>query len=282
MAWLITSEQTLSVAQQAGINDDVLNLEGVAVLTFSKGVVDRLEELCGLEDAEWLVPQHHPYAAARIVKRGIFEDVGIAVLVPPMGSSPLACIVEDLVTCGIRAVFLVCAAWSLGSPVEFGDLIVPAFSVGHDGTSIHYGNSQGEVHAAPEVVDALAGACRALDAQHHIGGNGTCEALYRITSGMGDDFRHRGCLCMDNGEASTLFAIARTLNILGGVLFQPYIELYQGWDPARLRDERYRTACHLQAEAVLEASIRLEQQGLLEGKCRSTSRHPHEENVQMK
>jgi hypothetical protein len=50
------------------------------------------------------------------------------------------------------------------------------------------------------------------------------------------------------------------------VLFQPYIELAQGWDPARLHDERYRTACHLQAEAVLEASVRLAQRGLLESK----------------
>ena len=48
------------------------------------------------------------------------------------------------------------------------------------------------------------------------------------------------------------------------MLFQPYIELAQGWDPARL-DEVYRTACHLQAEAVLEASVRLRRQGLLEG-----------------
>jgi hypothetical protein len=58
------------------------------------------------------------------------------------------------------------------------------------------------------------------------------------------------------------------------VLFQPYIELAQGWDPARLHDERYRTACHLQAKAVLEASVRLAQQGLLESKkAMGHSRH---------
>ena len=264
MTRLITSEQTLTAARRAGLSDDALNLGDVAVLTFSKAVVDRLEELCGLEDAGWLAPQHHPYATARIVKRGVFEEISITVLVPPMGSSPLACVVEDLVACGVGAVFLVCAAWSLGTPVKFGDLIVPTFSLGHDGTSIHYGNSEGTVHAAPEVVNALAGACGALGAQHHIGGNGTCEALYRITPEMADYFRLRGCLCMDNGEANTLFAIARTLNMLGGVLFQPYIELAQGWDPARLRDKHYRAVCHLQAEIVLEASAWLKRQGLLE------------------
>lgn len=184
------------------------------------------------------------------------------VLVPPRGASPLPCIVEDLAACGVQAIFLVWATWSLGPPVQFGDLIVPTFSVGPDGTSIHYGNSQGEVHAAPKVVDALVEACRVLDARYHIGGNATCEALYRITPKMAEGFRERGCLCMENGEAITLFAVARSLNILSGALFQPYIELAQGWDPARL-DEVYRTACHLQAEAVLKASVRLRQQGLL-------------------
>lgn len=264
MTWLITPEQTLSAARQAGVDDEVLKLSGVAVLTFSKAVVDRMEELCALEDVEWISPLHHPYAAAQIAKRGAFEGIGVTVLVPPMGGSPLACIVEDLVACGVQAVFLVCAAWSLGPPVQFGDLIVPTFSVGHDGTSIHYGNSQDEVHAAPEMVNALGEACRALGARHHVGGNGTCEALYRITPQMANDFWRRGCLCMDNGEASTLFAVARTLNILGGVLFQPYIELAQGWDPARLRDERYRDACRLQAEVVLEASTQLRRHGLLD------------------
>lgn len=259
--FLITPQQTLAATRWSGLDDERLALSGIAVLTFSKAVMDRLEELCGLADAEWLSPLHHPYAAPHVVKRGMFEASSVTALVPPMGASPLSCIVEDLVACGVKAIFLVCAAWSLGPPVSFGDLIVPAFSVGPDGTSIHYGNPQGEVHAAPEIVNALTEACRALDARYHVGGNGTCEALYRITPGMADDFRRRGCLCMDNGEANTLFATARALNVLGGVLFQPYIELERGWDPARLGDERYRAACRLQAEVVLQASIRLGRQG---------------------
>ena len=270
MTWLITPEQTLSAVRQAGLTDEE-KLAGVAVLTFSKAVVDRLEALCGLEDTAWIAPQHHPYAAAEIVKRGALEGIGITVLVPPMGASPLACIVEDLAACGVQAIFLVCAAWSLGPPVQFGDLIVPAFSVGPDGTSIHYGNTSGQVHADPAVVEVLTAACRELGATVHVGGNASCEALYRITPQMAEGFRERGCLCMENGEASTLFAVTRALGVLGGVLFQPYIELAQGWDPARLRDERYRTACHLQAEVVLEASVRLGRQGLLESE--KTIRH---------
>ena len=265
MTWLITPEQTLSAVRQAGLGDEEWKLAGVAVLTFSKAVVDRLEALCGLEDMAWIAPQHHPYAAAEIVRRGAFEGIDITVLVPPMGASPLACIMEDLAACGVQAIFLVCAAWSLGPPIQFGDLIVPAFSIGPDGTSIHYGNTSGQVHADPVVVEVLAAACRERGATVHVGGNASCEALYRITPQMAEDFRERGCLCMENGEASTLFAVTRTLGVLGGVLFQPYIELAQGWDPARL-DEVYRTTCHLQAEVVLEAGVQFARQGLLENK----------------
>jgi uridine phosphorylase len=265
MTWLITPEQALSAARQAGLTDDEWKLKGVAVLTFSKAIVDRLEALCGLEDMAWIAPQHHPYAAAEVVKRGAFEGIGITVLVPPMGASPLACIVEDLVACGVQAIFLVCAAWSLGPPIHFGDLIVPTFSVGPDGTSIHYGNTSDRVQANPSVVEALAAACHQRGATVHMGGNASCEALYRITRQMVEDFRERGCLCMENGEASTLFAATQTLGVLGGALFQPYIELAQGWDPTRL-DTVYRATCHLQAEIVLEASTRLRQQGFLESK----------------
>jgi len=192
--------------------------------------------------------------------------MGVTVLVPPMGASPLACIIEDLGACGVETVFLVCAAWSLGPPVRFGDLIVPTFSVGPDGTSIHYGNSKGQIYAASEVVDALAEACRVLGARYHVGGNGTCEALYRVTSQMAEGFRERGCLCMENGEASVVSATAQTLGIVGSVLFQPYIELERGWDPTLLRDERYRAACRLQAEMVLETSVWLRQHKLEEGR----------------
>jgi uridine phosphorylase len=257
MRGLIRPDQTLSVARQAGLGDAELKMTGMAVLTFSKAVVHRLEELCQLRDAEWLSPAHHPYAAPHVVKRGRFQGMDICVLVPPMGASPLACILEDLVACGVDIVFLVCASWSLGPPVQLGDLIVPNFSAGPDGTSIHYGNDQGKVDAQSRVVDALVEGCKALSARYHTGGNGTCEAFYRIKPQMAERFRKNNCLCMDNGEANTLIAVAQTLGVWGGVLFQPYIELAAGWNPNFLRTEEYQNTCRIQAEVVLHAGTQL-------------------------
>jgi uridine phosphorylase len=223
----------------------------MAVLTFSRAIMERLEQRCGLQDSRWVTPLHHPYAACEIVRRGTFEGVAVTALVPPIGSSPLACVFEDLASCGVKAMFLVCASWSLGAPVEFGDLIIPSYSLGPDGTSIHYGNSEGEMHAAPEVLEALKDACATLDVRYHVGGNASCEALYRITPAMAQGFRERGCLCMENGEVSTMLAVTRTLGVYGGALFQPYIDLTEGWDPSMLRDERYQVACRKQADVVL-------------------------------
>jgi hypothetical protein len=257
MTFLISPDQTLSAARQAGLGDREMKMTGIAVLTFSKAVVLRLEERCLLRDAEWLSPSCHPYATPLIVKRGTFQGLGVTVLVPPMGASPLACTVEELVACGIDVVFLVCAAWSLGSPLKYGDLVIPTFSIGHDGVSILYGNEEGEVYVEQEVIDALVEACRDLEIKYHIGGNGTCEALYRITPQMTQGFHKHGCLCMDNGEANTLIAVTRTLGVFGGVLFQPYLDLGLGWDPSILTTANFYNTCRLQADVALQAGSRL-------------------------
>ena len=262
MAWLITPEQTLAAARQAGVADRALRRRGVAVVTFNRAIVERMEELCDLQDATWIGPQHHPYAAADVVKQGEYKGLTVTLVVPPMGASPLACVVEDLAACGVKGVFLVCAAWSLGPPVKFGDLIVPSFSTGPDGTSIHYGNTSGRVEADPAIVRSLTEACRKLKLNFHVGGNASCEAPYRITPEMVTSFRERGCLSMENGEASTLLAATRTLGIAGGVIFQPYIDLLQGWDPKAL-GELYKRTCRYQADIVLDACLQLKEQEIL-------------------
>jgi len=253
--YLVTPRQTLSAARQAGLRDEQLTLSGLAVLTFNKFIMDRLEELCGLQDAQWISGRHHPYSTAEIARRGDYQGLGVTVLVPPMGASPLSCIIEDLVACGIEMIVLACAAWSLGPPVEFGDMIVPAFSAGLDGTSVHYGNATDCMQADPAVVQVLEAACRARGATVHVGGNATCEALYRITPQMVTSFRERGCLCMENGEASTLFAATRALGVPSGAIFQPYIDLREGWNPATRLGETYRMTQRIQAEVVLEAGL---------------------------
>jgi uridine phosphorylase len=262
MTQLITSEQVITIAREAGLKEEDLQLSGVAILTFNKAIIDRMEELCDLKDAEWLGPRHHPYAAPEIVKRGSYQGLDVMALVPVMGASPLACTIEDLIACGAKGIFLACASWSLGEPVKFGDIIIPAYAVGLDGTSVHYGNTMKRAEGDQVVVEALANAARERGATVHVGGNATCEAFYRITSQMVEGFREEGCFCMENGEASALFSVCKTLNVPGGTIFQPYIDLTEGVNPSRL-GETYQATCRVQAEAVLDAALRLRERGVL-------------------
>jgi uridine phosphorylase len=261
---LISPQQTLEAARAAGRTDADLALEGAAVLTFSATILKTLQERCNLQEASWIGPGEHPYASATRFLRGRFDGVEITALIPPMGASPMACILEDLLACGVELAILLCAAWSLGPPVEMGELIVPTFAIGFDGTSIHYGNENGHASAHASVVDALSDACRTNGVRYHQGGVSSCEALYRITSQSAADAKVRGALCMDNGEGATLFAVTRALDALGGVLFQPYIYLQQGWDPTHLASDRYRKTCELQAQVALDAVAHLGEDGQLQ------------------
>jgi hypothetical protein len=67
-AYPISPQKTLAAARRAGLGEEQLALSGVAVLSFSKALVDRLAELAGLQDAAWISALQHPYAAARLVK----------------------------------------------------------------------------------------------------------------------------------------------------------------------------------------------------------------------
>lgn len=259
--FMITPQQTIAAARKRGLSANALKLGDLAVLTFSKAVIDHLEARCMMEDTTWISEQDHPYSAVTIAKQGRYQGLAIAALVPPMGASPLACILDDLIASGIQAIFLVCAAWTMGPPLGKGDLFVPTFALGPDGTSIHYGNTDVPFPADMNVVDAILQAAQHRGVKPLTGGVASCEALYRITPQMVADAREHGCLCMDNGEAATLLAVTQTCGIQGGVLFQPYLDLNQGWDTGWLNDDIYRSTCLLQADIVLQAGRILQQLG---------------------
>jgi hypothetical protein len=261
---MITPQQTLAAARKRGLSEEALKLRDLAVLTFSKTIFDLLEATCDMKSVAWISAQDHPYAAATITKRGRYQGMDFAVLIPPMGASPLACILEDLIASGTRTIFLVCAAWTMGDPLGMGNLFIPTFALDQGGTSIHYGHSEGSISADRIMVDAIVQAAQHYQVEPLTGGVASCEALYRITPQMVADFRDQGCLCMDNGEAATLFMVTQRCGARGGVLFQPYLDLNLGWDHRWLSEDRYRSGCLLQADIVLQACSILKHAGILD------------------
>lgn len=234
-----------------------LILDKIAFLAFPQSTLERLLELTNATKLDWIVKSCHPYCAPEQVYRGTYEGIGITIVEPQMGSSPFAVQIEDLITCGVEAIFLLCGAWALG-PTRVGDIVIPTVCVGPDGTSPYYypeDSHTPEFHVDLDVVSALAEGLEKVGfIDYTVGKNASCEAFYRISKLLKADFENQGCLIMENGEANTLLAIAQSKRILAGILFYAYLTLNE---PFKVLDEltriKMRKAGRAEADAALFA-----------------------------
>ena len=253
--YLINPADVEEQALLQGIDRSALEVPRLIFLTFNQSVVRGVTEVSQMEEWEWPAARFTP-AFSPLFKgwRGNIDDREIAAFVPHMGASTLASFCEELIHYGAWVIFLLCASWGLGKEyLAEGEIHLPTFGAGIDGTSPHYGNTAGRVDADPRALEALAAALNELEATWKQGGVGSCEAFYRITPAMVDAFRQQGCLSMESGETAALFALARAHEIPIGVLLQPYIDLEQGWSLSYM-GERYRETGKLEAQAAVKAS----------------------------
>ncbi|UCF70532.1 MAG: hypothetical protein JSW49_10095 [candidate division WOR-3 bacterium] len=222
------------------------------ILTFNRAIVEQLAVLCGLREAKWFHADHVPYCSASACWDGMVGDREVYVFIPPVGASPMAAFCEELISFGVRRIFLLCASWSVGDDIlGQGQIHLPSFAIGPDGTSCHYGNVGYSVEAEPLMFAALADSLAESGADWKEGGVGCCEAIYRITPEMVDSYREQGCLSMENGEVAVLYTLAKVFGIQVGVLLQPYIDLTQGFDITYM-GRKYHDTCRVQAFAAVD------------------------------
>jgi len=251
--YMVNPQDPVNQARAAGVEANELAVPEAVVLTFNRPIIKELTDICHLRDWDWKIRGHSPYGSPIECRRGAFELMDIAVFVPPMGASPVAAFCEELIACGARIIFLVCASWSLGEKyLRKGQIHLPSFAAGMDGTSYHYGNTGFRVDAEPQMLEILTGVLKSEGADWKQGGVGCCEAFYRITREMLDNFRQQGCLSMENGEVAALYSLAKLRGIHAGVLLQPYIDLEHGLSPD-YTGQMYENTCRAQARAALKA-----------------------------
>lgn len=252
--YLITPRDVEREARADGLITEELSVPETIFLTFNRPVVRELTSLCALKEWDWKVAQYSPYSPVQRAWRGTYNSHDVGVFVPPMGASPLASVCEEIIHFGAKLIFLLCASWSLGDTyLKKGQILLPEFAAGFDGTSFNYNNKQGLVHAEPHVLQALAGALNELGADWKQGGVGCCEALYRITCAMMQSYITQKCYAMENGEVAVLYSLAKQCNIRTGVLLQPYIDLNNGWKISYM-DRVYKETCKTQAKAAVIAA----------------------------
>lgn len=251
--FIISSADIEKRAKLDGITKDELTIPENVILTFNKGIIDEINEQCDLVEWEWKGGKYSLYYSPPLKSwKGKINSKEIIVMVPTMGPSCIATIAEDLIYFGAEKLFLLCASWSLGDDfLRKGQIHLPSFAVGLDGTSPHYGNDEGLVEAEPKGFKALSNSLNKLNVDWREGGVASFEAIYRITPQLVDEFRSKNCLSMENGEVASLFSISKVYDIFIGVLLQPYINLEKGFELSYM-DDRYISACRDQAKAALE------------------------------
>ncbi|MFW9914929.1 MAG: hypothetical protein ACFFGZ_04895 [Candidatus Thorarchaeota archaeon] len=258
MEGIFSSKKTIEMTARLLKKDLTdLVLDKIAFLVFPQSTLERLLELTNATQVDWIVKDCHPYSAPEQVYRGTYEGIGITIVEPQMGSSQFAVQLEDLITCGVEAIFLLCGAWALGS-TRMGDIVIPTVCVGLDGTSPYYypeDSHAPEFYVDPDVVRALAdGLEKTGFLDYTVGKNASCEAFYRITKLLRADFENQGCLIMENGEANTLLAIAQSKGVLAGILFFAYLTLNEPFEvPEEPVRAKMRKAGQAEAEAALFA-----------------------------
>ncbi len=250
--FIVNPKDIEKVALSDGLKSNQLDIPAAVILTFNRMIIKELTGLCHLHEIEWKAGKYTPYDTPRASWQGEFNGIELCVFVPPMGASPLAAFCEELVCFGARRIFLLCGAWSLGEEyLKKGQIHLPSFAIGLDGTSYHYGNNEFMVNAESVTFDVLKKTLEVSKADWRVGGVACCEALYRITREMVADFGRKGCLSMENGEVAVLYSIAKKHGINVGVLLQPYIDLERGYD-ATYTDTEYEETCQVQARVAVK------------------------------
>lgn len=258
--FIITPADIEKEAKSRNMPRSELEVPSSVILTYSRVVVEELKIICNLQEWKWKGEMISPYSSSRMSFRGLIDnEYDIAVFIPPMGASPLVAFSEELIFFGAKAIILVCASWGLGKEyLSKGQIHLPSFAIGIDGTSVHYANENWNVMNEPTAFNALATALRKTGAVWKEGGVGACEAIYRITPELMNEYRMQGCLSMENGEVASLYSLAKIQKIPIGVLLQPYIDLEQGWNISFI-DEKYNETFKTQARASIEALKILQQ-----------------------
>jgi len=248
----INSQDVLKTALKvSGKKEEDFSVAPFTIIYFSNFLFKYLSKEIKLQQDDWLAP-FHPYASS-FVSNGNYKGIPISVIQPPMGASPLSCVVEDLIYCGAKVILLVCGSWGIGKNVELLDYIIPTHTSGPDGTSVYYKrdiNEEMEINS--EIFNIILNEVKKQTRNYHIGKNFSIEAFYQMNKQNILKMQQNNFISIENGELNVIASICRLKEIKFGAIFYSYFNPLIGWNIPWINDE-YRICVELQGKIVLNA-----------------------------
>jgi uridine phosphorylase len=246
----ISSEEVLEEAMRVSKKKkENFKVDPFVILFFSRILLEYFKETVKVKETEWLVP-YHPYASGTLF-RGIYAGIPVSIISPPMGASSISTVIEDLIYCGAKVILLVCGAWGIRKNIKILDYMIPSYTFGSDGTSIHYNNALDyEIEIDPLVVEILIKETKKRTSNFHLGKNFSKEAFYRISFDELNELQHQGVISMENGELNVLGTISKEKDIRFGAIFYNYYNLLEGWR-VPWDNEAYKNCVILETEIAI-------------------------------
>ncbi len=255
---LLTSSKVVEIASKmARKKREDYAVDEKVFLLFSDLLLEYLIRKANLKKYSWL-EDAHPYASGAIY-RGAYNGIPLTVMKPPMGASPMAVVLEDLITCGAKNIFLVCGAWGIGPKVKINDFLLPTHTTGCESITKYYGRAEKEeLPMMPGIVRLLKEETAKRTENYHTGKNYAKEAFYRLTKEEIIALQKQGFIGMENGELNVLAAVCRQKNSNYGAIFYSYYNPLEGWTIPWKKKEEYKATVELEGEIALAVLERLE------------------------
>ncbi len=208
-----------------GVREEDLSLPSVAIVTFSRRMLDGFVQVAG----------GNRFESWRGRNSGLFlatvGDRAIVLTKSPQGAPNAVILVEELVAFGVRRAIFVGYCGSIQSEVAIGDLVLPTQAVREEGTSYHYLPRGVQCRPDGLLLHALRQRLQQKGVAANPGAIWTTDALYRETEGKIERYRAKGILAVEM-EMSALFALGavRTVGVVALLLVSDHF-FHKSWTP---------------------------------------------------
>jgi uridine phosphorylase len=161
----------------------------------------------------------------------------VVVVMPAIGASLVAAILEEMIAFGCRK-FVCCGAAGVLTPeLNRGHIIIPVRALRDEGTSYHYYKPSKFIEMDKGIVQKLEAVLQKNNVEYTTGTTWTTDAIYRETRGKVAKRRVEGCITVEM-ECAALLAVAKFRNVAFGQYLEAWDDVSgETWDKRHVENK---------------------------------------------